>query len=86
METYLKKHLPKAKLIKPEATYLAWVDLRAYETNGEKLEKTIIEKGKVAFDGGTWFGEGGEGFVRINFACPRNLLEEGLDRMVRAIK
>ena len=83
---YLEKHLPKAKFTKPEATYLAWIDLREYESNGEKLEKTIFEKGKVAFDGGTWFGQGGEGFVRINFACPRSLLKEGLDRLVKAIE
>ncbi|HSH36201.1 MalY/PatB family protein [Schnuerera sp.] len=82
---YLIEHLPKAKFIKPEGTYLAWVDLREYEMNGERLEKTIIEKGKVAFDGGTWFGENGEGFIRINFACPRSLLEEGLSRLVNAV-
>ncbi|NMA85941.1 MAG: pyridoxal phosphate-dependent aminotransferase [Tissierellia bacterium] len=83
---YLEKHLPKARFKKPEATYLAWIDLREYETNGERLEKIIIEKGKVAFDGGSWFGEGGQGFVRVNFACPRNLLKEGLSRMVKAVK
>lgn len=86
MLDYLSKHLPKAKIIKPGATYLAWIDLKEYETDGERLEKTLIEKGKVALDGGTWFGQGGEGFVRMNFACPRSLLEEGLDRVVEGVR
>lgn len=82
---YLKEHLPKAKFIKPQATYLGWLDLRAYEEDGEKLERLLFEKGKVALDGGTWFGKGGDGFVRLNFACPRSLLEEGLKRLCDAI-
>lgn len=85
IKEYLKIHLPKAKLIEPQATYLGWIDLREYESNGEKLEKTIIEKGKVAFDGGTWFGSGGAGFMRINYACPRVLLEEGLQRLCKSL-
>lgn len=82
---YLAKYLPKAKLIKPEATYLGWIDLRAYEEDGEKLEKLLAHEGKVALDGGTWFGEGGAGFMRLNYACPRTLLEEGLKRICTAI-
>lgn len=81
---YITEHLPKAKVIEVQATYLAWIDLRAYETDGEKLEKAIIEE-KVALDGGSWFGEGGEGFMRLNFACPRSLLQEGLKRLCTAI-
>lgn len=86
VDEYLKEHLPKAKFIKPQATYLGWIDLREYEEDGSKLEKLIIEKGKVALDGGTWFGEGGNGFMRLNFACPRSLLEEGLKRMCLAFQ
>lgn len=82
---YLAEHLPKAKLINPQATYLGWIDLREYEADGEKLEKKIYKEGKLALDGGTWFGKGGEGFVRLNFACPRSLLEEGLSRLCNVI-
>lgn len=82
---YLKEHLPKARMLKPQATYLGWIDLSEYESDGKKLEKIMIEKGKIAMDGGTWFGEPGAGFMRINFACPRSLLEEGMSRIKTAI-
>lgn len=85
IQEYLEEHLPKAKLIKPEATYLGWIDLRAYEEDGEKLERILAQEGKIALDGGTWFGEGGSGFMRLNYACPRTLLEEGLKRICDAI-
>jgi len=85
IEEYLNKNLPKAKFIKPQATYLAWIDLRKYESNGEILENKIINKGKIALNGGTWFGKDGEGFMRLNFACSRSMLEEGLKRLSKAI-
>jgi len=85
IHSYLAEHLPKAKLIEPQGTYLGWLDLRRYETNGKKLERVVYENGKVALDGGTWFGKGGDGFIRLNFACPRRLLEQGLERICKAI-
>lgn len=85
IEDHLKENLPKAKLIKPEATYLGWIDLREYETNGEVLEKLISTEGKLALNGGTWFGKGGDGFVRINYACSKSLLKEGLSRLSNII-
>ena len=85
INSYLEKNLPDAKLIKHQATYLGWLDLRSYEENGEKLEKIIIDEAKLGLDGGTWFGPEGAGFMRINFACSRILLEEGLERMCTAL-
>lgn len=85
INNYLQKNLPDAKLIKHQATYLGWLDLRSYEENGEKLERIIIEEAKLGLDGGTWFGPEGAGFMRINFACSRILLEEGLERMCKAL-
>lgn len=85
IKKYLAENLPKARLIKPQATYLGWIDLREYESDGKKLEELVIKEGKVAFDGGTWFGQGGDGFLRINYACPRALLEEGLKRLSKAV-
>lgn len=85
IHSYLGEHLPKAKMIAPQATYLGWIDLRKYEKDGDKLQHVISHDGKVALDGGTWFGAGGEGFVRINFACPRKLLEQGLSRLCRVV-
>ncbi len=86
IETMVAEKLPKAKFTPPRATYLAWIDLRGYGLSGKALEEKITKKGKVALDGGTWFGSGGEGFVRINFACPRKTLEEALERIIKAIE
>jgi cystathionine beta-lyase len=49
-------------------------------------QKFFLEKGRVAFNDGADFGPGGEGFVRLNFACPRATLEEGLDRVKKALE
>ncbi|MGM0380273.1 MAG: MalY/PatB family protein, partial [Bacillota bacterium] len=81
IEKFLNENLKKAKLIKPQATYLGWIDLREYEKDGKKLESLFNTKGGVAMDGGTWFGESGNGFMRINYACPKSVLKEGLNRI-----
>ncbi|MDR2081428.1 MAG: PatB family C-S lyase [Campylobacteraceae bacterium] len=73
---------PKLKLLKLEATYLAWIDCRALGTDAWKL----FIKGGVILNDGKSFGEGGEGFVRLNFAMPRAVLKEVLARMEHAIR
>ncbi|HCO18248.1 MAG TPA: cystathionine beta-lyase [Tissierellales bacterium] len=85
IEEYLKENLPKAKMIKPQATYLAWIDFSGYESDSRKLEELMAKKAKVAMDGGTWFGDQGAGYMRLNFACPRELLKKGLDRIAAAL-
>ena len=86
IDALVKDHLPKAKFTPPEATYLAWLDLRDYGFSGKVLEEKITKEAKVALDGGTWFGLGGDGFLRINFACPRKTLKEALDRIIQVLK
>ncbi|WP_422485096.1 MalY/PatB family protein [Gudongella sp. DL1XJH-153] len=83
---YLKERLTDIDFTETEGTYLMWIDFRAYEKDGKTLEKVLVEKGGVALDGGTWFGDGGDGFMRLNIAAPRKFLEEGLDRVAKAIK
>jgi cystathionine beta-lyase len=85
IEEYLKEKLPKAKMIKPQATYLAWIDFSGYESDSKKLEELMAKKAKVAMDGGTWFGDQGAGYMRLNFACPREMLKKGLDRIAAAL-
>ncbi|QTL97418.1 putative C-S lyase [Iocasia frigidifontis] len=86
IDNYLQENLPHARLIKPQGTYLGWLDLRKYETNADILEGTVAKEGKVGLDGGSWFGPGGAGFMRLNYACPRKLLEEGLVRLCKAVR
>lgn len=65
----------------PEATYLAWLSFKNLKLNDGELKKLIYENANVALDSGAKFGEGGEGFMRINFGCPRSQLEEALSRI-----
>ncbi|RJS62393.1 MalY/PatB family protein [Bacillus sp. PK3_68] len=82
---FIETKLSKIKVIKPEGTYLAWLDCRELEMNAGALEKFFQKEAKVAFDEGYKFGLGGEGFTRVNMACPRALLEEGLNRIEKAV-
>ena len=81
LREYVKNNMKKAKVMVPEATYLVWMDLSGYGMDGEQLHETLLKKGKVWLDEGYLFGKAGEGFERINIACPRATLEEGLKRM-----
>jgi cystathionine beta-lyase len=82
---YLLQELPAAHVTCPEATYLLWLDCRDLGLEGTPSD-FFLKNAKVAVNDGKWFGEGGTGFVRINYGCPRAMLMEGLERMVSAIK
>lgn len=85
MDNYLKEKLPEVELVRPEGTYLAWLDFRKLGMYKDELHNFLIEKARVVFDDGYVFGEEGDGFQRLNFACPRIVLEEALNRMEKAI-
>ena len=80
----LAQRMPEAVAAPLEGTYLAWINLSAYQPDPHKLEETVIHTAKVALDGGTWFGKGGEGWLRVNLACPRALVEEAARRICHA--
>ena len=82
---YLKEKLPAIRMTKMEATYLAWLDCRNTGIPGNPSE-FFLKRARVALNDGTEFGRGGEGFVRLNFACSRKTLTEALDRMASALK
>lgn len=81
---YVAKGLPGLRMIRMEATYLAWLDCREAQIPGSPFE-FFLHQAKVAFSDGVEFGRGGEGFVRMNFACPRKTLAEALERMSAAL-
>lgn len=85
VRAYLAEHLPQIKLIEPEGTYLIWLDFRALGLPEEKLEHLIVHEAKLWLDSGAIFGLAGEGFERVNIACPRAVLKEALDRLYRAV-
>ncbi len=77
---YIKAEMPQLSLARPEGTYLAWLDCRQAHLPGNPYEY-FLENARVALGDGRMFGHGGEGFVRLNFGCPRSILEEALSRM-----
>ncbi|MDC7222376.1 MAG: pyridoxal phosphate-dependent aminotransferase [Spirochaetales bacterium] len=85
IDRFVKERLPKGRHRISEGTYLAWLDLRDYGYSAEELEERMVVKGDVLFDMGLMFGEEGRGFLRINAACPRSLLEECLRRIEKAL-
>ncbi|MEA3313485.1 MAG: MalY/PatB family protein [Caldisericota bacterium] len=82
---YFEEKIPQVKVAKPEGTYLVWLDFRKLGMNNEKLSAFLRQKAKVGLDDGYLFGPSGSGFERINIACPRSILKEGLKRIEKAI-
>ncbi|MCT4565143.1 MAG: pyridoxal phosphate-dependent aminotransferase [Maledivibacter sp.] len=82
---FVRENMPNVKFTKPQGTYLAWLDFREVEDDYRKLERKIKEEAGVVLDGGSMFGYEGNGFMRINYACPLSLLEEGLIRIKNII-
>ena len=85
---YVEKNLPGVRVSKPEATFLSFLDFSELVEQGKvtaPLQDFFIENGKVAFNEGAAFGPGGEGFVRLNFGCPRETLLDGLERVKKAL-
>jgi cystathionine beta-lyase len=81
---YVNEHLPGIRMVMPEGTYMAWLDCRQVIPGNPS--QFFLEKAKVAVNDGATFGSGGEGFVRLNFGCPRSMLLEALQRMERSIQ
>ena len=84
LSEWIRENFPEIRLSPVEATYLGWLDCRAFGKSTKEMTEACRREG-VAFTGGTFFGAAGEGFLRINFACPRWQLKEGLERMKRAL-
>ncbi len=82
---YVQQELPGISMAKPEGTYLGWLDCRQSGIEGSPFE-FFLEKAHVASNEGAAFGQGGEGFVRLNFGCPRSMLTEALERMKAALQ
>lgn len=78
----LRKEIPEIRVASPEATYLAWLDCTALDLGDAYT--FFLDKAKVAFNPGPSFGDDAH-HVRLNFGCPRALLDEGIDRMVKAL-
>jgi len=81
LDDFLKTNIPKIKLVKPEGTYLAWLDCRELELSDKDLNVAITHNCKLWLNEGAMFGKGGSGFQRMNLACPRSVLQNALERL-----
>jgi cystathionine beta-lyase len=85
---YVKKEFPGIRITIPDGTYLAWLDCNELINSGRILgtpHEFFLKQARVALNEGREFGPGGEGFVRLNFGCPRKTLEDALERMKTAL-
>jgi cystathionine beta-lyase len=85
LETYIRERMPEIEVVPPEGTYLAWLDCRKLGLDKSELKHLMREQARVYLDEGDIFGPEGEGFERINIACPRSILTEALDRIRKAV-
>ena len=85
IDAYLKQNLPQIKLLQPEETYLIWLDCSALGLTAAEREQWLWHKAHLWLDGGGIFGKEGEAFERINVACPRALLLQGLEQLKQAV-
>jgi cystathionine beta-lyase len=84
LEQFLKTNMPKVNVMKPEATYLIWLDFSNLGLSDELLSQKLIEGG-VGLNRGVQFGREGSGFMRMNIGCPRSVLTEALNRIQLAL-
>ena len=84
MEEYLKRYMPKLGMIRPQASYLVFLDARGLGMPHDKMVEFFIREAKVGMNDGAMFGQGGEGFMRMNLGCPRATLKQALDRIKAA--
>jgi cysteine-S-conjugate beta-lyase len=82
---YFRRNIPRIKIIRPQGTYLLWLDCRALGLDDMALRSFMREKAKVGLDDGFLFGKGGSGFQRMNIACPRSILSQALNRIKVAV-
>lgn len=83
---YINKNIPEIKVEKPEGTYLLWLDFRSINKTAEEIQEALVNVGKVALNDGSAYGDEGKGFFRINIACSRSILEDGLDRIKKTVE
>ncbi|CAH1385550.1 hypothetical protein NTGM5_130082 [Candidatus Nitrotoga sp. M5] len=84
VENYVTEHFPKIRLIKPEGTYLLWLDCRALEMSDSQLKHFFVHKAGVGMSPGTIFGEGGSGVMRMNIGAPRHTIVAALEKIKNA--
>ncbi|MED1604025.1 pyridoxal phosphate-dependent aminotransferase [Cytobacillus kochii] len=84
VKSFIEKELPDIDVVDPEGTYLIWLDCRKLGLTDDDIQQKLVKKGKLGLEPGPKYGPGGEGFVRMNIACPHDILMDGLHRLKTA--
>ncbi|AGK55453.1 MalY/PatB family protein [Bacillus sp. 1NLA3E] len=83
---YIEKNVPAISVMEPEGTYLLWLDCRNLGFSDNEIKERLLKRGKLALEPGAKYGQGGEGFVRMNLACPQEILLDGLKRLQKSFE
>ncbi|GAB4531782.1 MAG: pyridoxal phosphate-dependent aminotransferase [Anaerolineae bacterium] len=86
LQDYIARHIPQISVVEPQGTYLVWLDCRRLGLDKWELRRLMLDQARVYLDDGFMFGPEGEGFQRINIACPRSILAQALERIKHAIE
>ena len=86
VDSFIKNELPQVKLVKSEATYLLWLDVSALNKPSGEIASFIRKETGLFLSSGSAYGEGGNGFLRMNIACPRANVEDGLKRLKAGVE
>lgn len=84
MDEFLKANAPKIKVIRPQASYLVWLDCREMNMTQEELNRFFVDKARLALNDGAMFGKEGEGFMRFNAGTPRSVIEQAMKQLAEA--
>ena len=83
-DEYLKANIPVIRMIRPQASYLIFLDCRELGLSQKELVSFFVDDAHLALNDGAMFGKEGEGFMRLNVACPRSVLKQALDQIKQA--
>ena len=86
VDSWLKENLPVVHAVRPQASFLIWLDCRKLGLSQEQLVHLFVDGAHLALNDGTMFGKEGAGFMRLNIGCPRAVLKEALEHLAAAVK
>ncbi len=86
VEDFCREHMPQIRPVRPQASFLIWLDCRALGLSHDDLLELFIDKAHLALNDGEMFGPGGEGFMRLNVGSPRDYIRQALEKLERAVK
>ncbi|ADV45240.1 MalY/PatB family protein [Bacteroides helcogenes] len=83
---FCARHLPQIKPLRPQASFLVWLDCRGLHLSHDELQHLFVEEARLALNDGEMFGQGGEGFMRLNVGSPRSVLRQAMEQLAEAVR